>query len=500
MSVHKKIAFDHSTVKLLKNTIATNIQMVMKKKTIPTKHENKSSSCSKNEIIENDNTNNKCDASTPDNNYYEAPSEVPSTSKINENFDNSNNADFVVKNISRLYNHSSLPRNLIQTIIDNSQELVEDIFNVVCNRLSSNQNFAGKIIVADEFSKINEKFQMLKTEHMRFKYFKNSETFLRPKSFYIGTRTTLSNISSTEALEVIIKNAEVKKICLKTKLKHFLELPNVYSNILLFIEKETATPEVLSSVYQGALWNKMKAKFGTRTVFPFSLFLIDDFEPCNSLGSRAGLYKVGAVYISLACIPPEQASSLENIFLSQLFYSNDRSTYGNENFFSTLIYELSRGVKEVCVWNKLPNFDVTQNIYVDLMHDLLEGVLRYDIALIINDLINKKIFTLENLNERIKFFQFSKCNVGNPMPQIKMTHLKNKCIVISAAEMLSLTTYFGVLIGDLVPSEEPTWKFYVKIFEMMEILLSRYFTKVKLQYLGVLIEEHHNSFLEIFNE
>lgn len=69
---------------------------------------------------------------------------------------------------------------------------------------------------------------------------------------------------------------------------------------------------------------------------------------------------------------------------------------------------LSHGVKEICIWHELPNFHVTKNLSCDLMHDMLEGILRYDMAQIISQLIKRKYFSLEQLNERIKYLSFQK--------------------------------------------------------------------------------------------
>lgn len=98
--------------------------------------------------------------------------------------------------------------------------------------------------------------------------------------------------------------------------------------------------------------------------------------------------------------------------------------YRNELNYDLDSTHKSHGVKEFCIWNLLPNFHVNKNISCDLMHDLLEGVLRYDMAFIINHLIKKKYFSLDLLNNRIRFFKFSTADSGNPMPQIKSEHLK----------------------------------------------------------------------------
>lgn len=51
----------------------------------------------------------------------------------------------------------------------------------------------------------------------------------------------------------------------------------------------------------------------------------DDFETCNPLGSHAGIYKLDAIYFTIASIPPKYASRIENIFLAMLFHSQDQN-------------------------------------------------------------------------------------------------------------------------------------------------------------------------------
>lgn len=94
-----------------------------------------------------------------------------------------------------------------------------------------------------------------------------------------------------------------------------------------------------TSILQGNLWKKAKLKFPNKIVFPLYLFY-DDFEPNNPLGSKSGIYKVGAVYISIASLPVKYASLLENIFLTQLNFSADRVQYGNKSIFYKIIQEL----------------------------------------------------------------------------------------------------------------------------------------------------------------
>lgn len=62
----------------------------------------------------------------------------------------------------------------------------------------------------------------------------------------------------------------------------------------------------------------------------------------------------------------------------------------------------SFGITEKCIFNDIPGFHVINNTSVDPMHDILEGICRYDIVAVLINLIDKhKFFTIEILNERI---------------------------------------------------------------------------------------------------
>lgn len=89
------------------------------------------------------------------------------------------------------------------------------------------------------------------------------------------------------------------------------------------------------------------------------------------------------------------------------------------------------------------------------MHDLTEGVARYDMALIISNLINSKFFSLEVLNNRLELFDYESLKL-----KISSTNLINVCIIMSASEMLCLVRYFGLIIGDLVPRKNKFWHLY----------------------------------------
>lgn len=71
---------------------------------------------------------------------------------------------------------------------------------------------------------------------------------------------------------------------------------------------------------------------------------------------------------------------------------------------------------------------------------------------------------------------------------------------MSASEMLALTTYFSILVGDLVPSTDPVWYFYILLYKMFDVLLSRTISDSSISYLKTLIAEHHQLYCHLFEQ
>lgn len=80
---------------------------------------------------------------------------------------------------------------------------------------------------------------------------------------------------------------------------------------------------------------------------------------------------------------------------------------------------------------------MTQNYAVDIMHDILEEVCKYDIGIILKKIIyGFNYFTNDNLNNRIEFFNNGLIDIHNRPPFLSTAILKNGTIKMSASEML----------------------------------------------------------------
>lgn len=64
------------------------------------------------------------------------------------------------------------------------------------------------------------------------------------------------------------------------------------------------------------------------------------------------------------------------------------------------------GIKRDCPLNRLAHFHAAKRFPPDFLHDAFEGIVPMELCRCLSDLIAKKYFTLNDLNERIKIFPF----------------------------------------------------------------------------------------------
>lgn len=146
---------------------------------------------------------------------------------------------------------------------------------------------------------------------------------------------------------------------------------------------------------------------------------------------------------------------------------------------------LNYGIKERCIWHKLPNFHITNNLSCDIMHDIWEGVCRYDFGNILYHFIYvDKFFTLEILNNRIQFFNFLDKNKPSAIPK---SQILNKYLIFSASEISSFARNFALIIGDCIPPNNRLWEMYLVLCEIIDIITTRVIQPEYMESLKVLI-------------
>lgn len=154
------------------------------------------------------------------------------------------------------------------------------------------------------------------------------------------------------------------------------------------------------------------------------------------------------------------------------------------------------GVKEKCVWHDVIGFYVLDQVGVDIMHDILEGVGKYDLTFLISYYVHDfQVFSLLILNERIVCFDYGP-DKGNKPSVLSIEHIQKNNIRLSASEMLSFIRYFGVLIGDFVPRNDPVWCIYILLRQIIDLTTSTTLQKECGELIQTLVAEHNDLHLK----
>ena len=104
---------------------------------------------------------------------------------------------------------------------------------------------------------------------------------------------------------------------------------------------------------------------------------------------------------------------------------------------------------------KVPDFDVTENSSLDIMHDLFQGVFEFDMVALRNYYTHEtESFSLEQLNSRMMCHDWGLADSGNISPLIPEKNLKRDTIRMTASEMFVFIRHFGILDGDLVSEND----------------------------------------------
>lgn len=162
------------------------------------------------------------------------------------------------------------------------------------------------------------------------------------------------------------------------------------------------------------------------------------------------------------------------------------------------------GLKESCIFHKFEWFHVYVNLTVDVMHDLFEGICSYTLSRIIDWLIKQGIIDLETLNNRIKSFLFNDTEKKNrPMPVLQQYSKKGEIKIKlkqSSAEMLCLTRYFGLIVGDKIINPGPHWELYGYLRSLVGLLSKPEMSEDEIDLVQYFAEKHNSLYFELFGK
>ena len=68
-------------------------------------------------------------------------------------------------------------------------------------------------------------------------------------------------------------------------------------------------------------------------------------------------------------------------------------------------YSTMYGINYLSILEEVPGFSVIKGLPHDMMHDLYEGIVPYEMKFLLSHCVNMKYFTIDFLNERINKFE-----------------------------------------------------------------------------------------------
>ena len=238
-------------------------------------------------------------------------------------------------------------------------------------------------------------------------------------------------------------------------------------------------------IYDGT--TRKRVKFQVILMTGDNLGLNDIFGYTKSFKTNYYCRRCKATSKAAACM------SQENPFISRNVSNYDEDAKKANSEVS--------GIRELCAFHKMQNFHIAKNWSMDVMHDFMEGVATYVIHAVLKTLIyEKKLFSLQTLNNRLLNFNYGPGNPNKP-PEIKEKTFKNRSTLkMSAAEVLCLTRYLCLIIGDLVEENDEHYELLKYLRRILDVLSCRWVKKSNTSYFKYLIKQHHELYMSLYGD
>lgn len=177
------------------------------------------------------------------------------------------------------------------------------------------------------------------------------------------------------------------------------------------------------------------------------------------------------------------------------FACPENSLYNKEKYYE-MVAQPNCCFKSETILNELHFFHAADNPMVDPAHDLLEGVCKYDMTLILHILIKKeKSFTVEYLNQRILSVYFDSSN----SPPLLDPDFEKRGLRMSASEIRTFIKIFSFLVGDKIDPNSEAWYLFILMTHIVSISFSYFIYKDETPYLlESLICIHNKLYSKLF--
>ena len=156
------------------------------------------------------------------------------------------------------------------------------------------------------------------------------------------------------------------------------------------------------------------------------------------------------------------------------------------------------GIKARCDFHVLEYFHVCQpGLPPCLAHDLFEGVVGYDLFLMIRYFVRTtRWFTYALLNNRIAKFPYQSSDAKSKPCEV---HHSSGKLGGQAAQNWTLLRLFGIIIRGLVKDcTDPVWQLYINLCDLVALVCAPSIEMGQISVMKTLIEDYLESRLKLF--
>lgn len=153
-----------------------------------------------------------------------------------------------------------------------------------------------------------------------------------------------------------------------------------------------------------------------------------------------------------------------------------------------------QGVAKKCLLNDLKYFHTLKNTTVDLMHDVLEGVIQFLLHEIFTFCLKRNLLTKQQLIGRVRDFNYGYL-LRNSKPSI--LHLDKKNLNQNASQTYCLFVNLPFILFNYMEPLEEVWICVESLLGAMQIVFSNSIQESDLPELQKLISKHLQSYLQL---
>lgn len=159
------------------------------------------------------------------------------------------------------------------------------------------------------------------------------------------------------------------------------------------------------------------------------------------------------------------------------------------------------GVNKRSALCQLPEFDVTKQLPQDIMHTLLEGVVQYEIRLVLLYFIESRAIALQRLNNAILNHNYGYSEMSDkpgPLREAVFSGEERYKLKYNAAQARLFLRILPYILCPMVNTNDDHYTFLVELIEIVQLVFAPVIRLESIQYLKLLIKEHLNKFRELF--